>query len=104
MEAVNRRKEVIGTLRLNIYTIWIGPYHIDFLMELKGSSTCRINFNFRISQGLELKLENTYTEMIPIQPKVEGTRLTFTMEAIVLTILSRLAKKPNHLITLIIFV
>jgi hypothetical protein len=61
VEAVNRRKEVIGVLKFNLYTIWIGPFHLDFIMDLKGGSNCRISFNFRISQGLHFKLENTET-------------------------------------------
>lgn len=82
-------------LKINLYTIWIGPYHLDFIMELKGGKNCRISFNFRISQGLHFKLDNTETEFIPLQPKIQGTRLTYTMEAIVHTILLRSAKRQN---------
>jgi hypothetical protein len=34
--------------------------------------------------------------MIPNQPKAVGTRLTFTMEAIVLNLLRRLDRRPSH--------
>lgn len=42
--------------------------------------------------------------MIPNQPTVEGTRLTFTMEAIVMNPISRSVKRPNHPITPTMFV
>jgi hypothetical protein len=65
VEALNKKKEIVGILKINVYTIWIGPYHLDFNMELKGYNNCRISFNFRISQGLHLKLDNIQTEFIP---------------------------------------
>lgn len=82
-------------LKINVYTIWIGPYHLDFSMELKGSKNCRISFNFRISQGLHFKLDNTETEFIPVQPKIEGTRLTYTMETLVCLIAIQIGQKTE---------
>ena len=56
VEAINKKKEVIGMLKFNMYTIWMGPFHLDFLLDLNSYNPCRISFNFRISQGVHLRL------------------------------------------------
>jgi hypothetical protein len=68
---------------MNMFTLWIGPYHLDFKLELEKSRNCRISFNFKISQGIHFKIDNTFTEMIPITPKFVEDSFAFKMEAIV---------------------
>jgi hypothetical protein len=35
IEAYNLKKQVIGSLKINLYMIWTGPYHLDFKLPLK---------------------------------------------------------------------
>ena len=79
VSALGNKKEVLATLRINLYTIWTGPYHLDFSLPLKNSTNCRVSFNLKISQGIHFKLQNTLTEMLPVTPKREGQTFTFTL-------------------------
>lgn len=95
VEAFNIKKQVMGSLRINMYIIWTGPYHLDFKLPIKDCKTCRVSFNFKMSQGITVKIQNTSTEMLPNQPKTEGQRFTYTLSAIVFVCLCRLDKKLN---------
>jgi hypothetical protein len=59
LEAVDRNKQVIGTIKINLYHIWRGPFRINLPLEMPDSSETRISFNFKISQTLHLQMENT---------------------------------------------
>ena len=83
LEAIGPDNKIQGTLKINFHTIWAGPFHQDFLMDLQVGKSCRVSFNCRISQGIHMKLSNTLTQFIPSDTIINGTRLTFTMEAIV---------------------
>jgi hypothetical protein len=67
--AYNKSKTPIGSLKINLFNIWVGPYHLDFKLELEKCPTTRISFNFKISQGIQLKIDNVLTEMIPNETK-----------------------------------
>ena len=51
----------MGTLRINLYVLWTGPYHIDFNMPLKEAKEARISLNAKISQGVMMKIQNIET-------------------------------------------
>jgi hypothetical protein len=65
VEAVDGRGETVGRLKMNMFTLWTGPYHQDFALRTIKPGNCRISFNFKISQGIHMKISNTYTEMLP---------------------------------------
>lgn len=65
LEAYNSHKHLLGSLKMNLYSLWTGPYHLDFQLEMEKCKTARISFNFKLSQGVHLTFENLETEMIP---------------------------------------
>lgn len=72
-----------------MFVLWVGPYHLDFKMELPKSPNCRISLNFKISQGIHLTIDNLATEMVPIEQKFMEDRFTYSIEAIVSFMLCR---------------
>jgi hypothetical protein len=83
VEAYDCHKAFLGSLKINMYVLWVGPYHLDFRLELPKAHNCRISLNFKISQGLHLTIDNLSTEMVPLEPKFIEDRFTFTIEAVV---------------------
>jgi hypothetical protein len=45
---------------------------LDFKLGLEKNKLCRVSFNFKISQGVHLKLQNTFTDMRLTEPRREG--------------------------------
>lgn len=80
---VLKRGKVVGQLRINLFTIWTGPYHLDFSLPLPESAATRISLNFKISQSIHFSLINTRTQLLPNDPKFLEDRLTYSLEAIV---------------------
>lgn len=80
---------------MNVFSLWVGPYHIDFKIPLKGAQNSRISFNFKISQGVHLKIINTETEMLPLQPHFNDERFTFSLQSVVPHCLSRSASNSR---------
>lgn len=72
VEAINIKKEIVGSLKMNMFTLWVGPYHQDFKLDTVNGRNCRISFNFKMSQGIHIKLANTFTQMIPGQEVLPG--------------------------------
>lgn len=66
-----------------MFVLWVGPYHLDFKMELPKSPSCRVSLNFKISQGIHLTIDNLATEMVPIEQKFMEDMFTYSIEAIV---------------------
>jgi hypothetical protein len=87
---VSGKGEVVGRLKMNMFMLWTGPYHLDFKLETVKAGNCRISFNFKISQGIHIKITNPYTEMAPLQEVFAGERFAYSIEAIVDYWLSRL--------------
>lgn len=83
IEAYNTHDKLLGSLRMNMYVLWVGPYHLDFHFDLPKAPNCRISLNFKISQGLHLTIDNLSTELIPLEPKFLEDRFTYTIEAVV---------------------
>lgn len=55
----------LDKLKLNMFSLWNGPYHLDFpFPSLKGGNG-RISFNFKISQGIHIRIANNYTQIMP---------------------------------------
>lgn len=72
VEAVDRSKQVLGSINVNLFQIWRGPYHINLPLELPDSKDARISFNFKISQGVHIQIDNLSTSMLPKTRKNEG--------------------------------
>lgn len=83
VEAYDRKKALLGSLKINLYLIWRGPYHINLPLSLPDSSEARIAFNFKISQSVHLVIENTETVMLPNTKKDSKELYTFWIEPIV---------------------
>jgi len=83
IEVSDKFKNVIGNLRINMYVIWTGPYHLDFKMELPKAKLCRISLDFKISQNIHLKIQNLMTELKPIEKVFLNDRFTFFISATV---------------------
>lgn len=56
---------VLAKLKLNMFSLWNGPYHLEFALPLNDAN-CRISFNFKISQGIHIRIVNTYTQITPL--------------------------------------
>jgi hypothetical protein len=102
IEVRNRRKEVLGVLKLNLFTLWTGPYHLDFQLALPNSPQCRLSLNFKISQGISLAIRTLKAQLLPSEGKGLQERFTMSAEAIVRVLISRLGSKWNlHLMPII---
>ena len=58
IEAIDRSKQTLGELKVNLFLIWRGPYHINLPIEMKESAEARVSFNFKISQSVHFEIEN----------------------------------------------
>ena len=58
VQAIDKQKKVLGSISVNLYLIWRGPYHINLPMSLPDSVDNRVSFNFKISQGVHIQIEN----------------------------------------------
>jgi len=56
IEVFDKFRHVIGRLKINMFTIWTGPSHLDFKMELPKAKLCRLSLDFKISQRCHLKI------------------------------------------------
>ena len=65
IEAVDRSKQILGNLSINLYHIWRGPYHINLPLDMPDAKDARISFNFQISQSIHIHIENIETIMKP---------------------------------------
>lgn len=83
-----------------MYTIWTGPYHLDFKFDLPEDKFCRLQLNFKVSQGCHLKIENLITEIQPAEKVFPSELFTFCAEAIVSIDKRRLGNKWTPLTTL----
>jgi hypothetical protein len=54
---------VIGTLKINMYLICVGPYHLDFEIPMNIPSRPRISFDFKISQVANMRIETESAEI-----------------------------------------
>ena len=59
VEAVDRSKQVLSTLQVNLYQIWRGPYHLNLPLELPESIDARLSFNLKISQSVHIQIDNS---------------------------------------------
>jgi len=42
IEIHDKFKKLIGSQSINMYTIWTGPYHLDFKFDLPEDKFCRL--------------------------------------------------------------
>lgn len=91
---------MLGSLKINLYLIWRGPYHISLPFSLDGSKEARISFNFKISQSVHLLIENIETAMMPDTKKDSKELYTFWMEPIVMIERYRLTNSCSRSSTL----
>lgn len=54
IEAHDKQKRVLGSISINLYLIWRGPYHMYLPFYLPDSPDNRISFNFKISQAVHI--------------------------------------------------
>jgi hypothetical protein len=65
VEAMDCHGAVLGKLKLNMFTLWNGPYHLDFALPPIKGGNWRVSFNFKISQGIHIRIANAYTQVMP---------------------------------------
>lgn len=87
VEAFSRQKQVLGSLTVNLFQIWRGPYHLNLPLCLPDSPDTRVSFNFKISQGVHIQIDTIETQMLPITKKDSRELYTFWIEPIVSSLL-----------------
>jgi hypothetical protein len=88
VEAIDLRGEKVAGLKMNMFTLWTGPYHQDFALKIGKSGNCRISFNAKISQGVHLTISNTIHQVdnqsrSGLHPLVGGSEYTLLRHQIV---------------------
>lgn len=48
---------VLGSLKINMYLISVGPYHLDFEIPMNATNKPRISFDFKISQVVNIRID-----------------------------------------------
>lgn len=48
---------VLGSLKINMYLISVGPYHLDFEIPMNAANKPRISFDFKISQVVNIRID-----------------------------------------------
>ncbi len=52
---MDKTNSEVGNLKLNLYKLAIGPYHMDFSINLKNDKLSRVSFNLKIAQLIKIK-------------------------------------------------
>jgi hypothetical protein len=73
---------VVGFLRINMYLICVGPYHLNFEIPMGTPSPPRISFDFMVSQVVHMRIDTLETQIYNMK-EVLGEEYAFSLKTLV---------------------
>ena len=65
LSVCDKEGKVINSLKINMYLLATGPYHLDFGIPLPDAPNTRISFDLRISQEVKMRIKVNEAELTP---------------------------------------